>query len=88
MINPGSDVVVLPPFSCVVDVVQVSAVSIARAASIQPEANQIGPLPTQLEDIVAGSHLWAALTDILHKYIHVFPAPGEPVLMRQRPWHA
>ena len=54
MINPGSDVVVLPPFSCVGDVVQVqvSAVSIAQAASIQPEANQI----------------------------HVFPAPGEPVI--------
>ena len=80
VINPESDAVVLPPFSCVGNVVQVSVVSIARATSIQPEANQIGPLPTHLEDIVAGSHpSLAALKDILHTYMHVFPAPGEPV---------
>ena len=47
---------VLPPISCVGNVVQVSALSIAQAVSIQPEANQIGPLPPNLEDIVAGSH--------------------------------
>ena len=83
VINAGSDVVLLPPFSCVGNVVQVSAVSIAQAVSIHPEANQIGPHPPHLGDIVAGSHPSlgeegrAALKDILHKYIHVFPASGE-----------
>ena len=85
VINPGSDVVVLCPFSCVGNVVQVSAVSIAQAVSVQPEADQIGPLPPHLEHIVVGSHPSlgeegrAALKDILHKYVHGSPAPGEPV---------
>ena len=65
------------------DVVQVSAVSVARAVSVGPDANQ--PLPPHLEDIVAGSHPSlgengrAMLRDILHKYVQVSPAPGEPV---------
>ena len=73
-----------PTFSCVGNVVQVSAVSIAQAVSIQQEANQVGPLPPHLEDIVAGSHPSlgeegrASLKDILHKYIHVFPGSGRP----------
>ena len=33
VINPGSEVVVLPPFSCVGDVVEVSAVTVARTMS-------------------------------------------------------
>ena len=36
VINVGSDVVVLSPFSCVGDVVQVSAVTVARTLSTQP----------------------------------------------------
>ena len=35
VINVGSDVVVLSPFSCVGDVVQVSAVTVARTLSTQ-----------------------------------------------------
>ena len=47
-----------------------------------------GPLLTHLEDIVAGSHTSlvvegrAALTDLLHKYSHVFPALGDLVTSR------
>ena len=84
VINPGSDVVVLPPFSCVGDVVQVSAVTVARTLSTRPEATLLRPLPPHLKEIVTGSHSSlgaddrAALTDILHKYSHVFPAPGDP----------
>ena len=43
LINPGSDVVVLPAFSCVGDVVQVSAVAVARTMSTQPEASLTAP---------------------------------------------
>ena len=67
-----------------------SAVTIARAMSIQLEATTQGPLPLHLEDIVLGSHPSlgvegrAALTDLLYKYNHVFPAPvtGDPVTGR------
>ena len=45
VINPGSDVVVLPPFSCVGDVVQVSAVTVARTPLIRPEATSPGLFP-------------------------------------------
>ena len=81
VINLGSDVVVLPPFSCVGDVVQVSAVTVARTLSTRLEATPHGPLPPHLEDIVAGTHPSLAvdgrvsLTDLLHKYNHVFPVP-------------
>ena len=77
VINPGSDVVVLPS--------QVSAVTVAQTLLIRPEATPHGPLPPHLEDIVAGSHRYlgvdghSALTNLLHMYNHVFPAPGDPV---------
>ena len=80
LINPVSDVVVLPPFSCAGSVVQVSAVTMARDMSSLPEGNLSGPLPPYLEDIVGGdsSSLLegrAALTDLLYKCRHVFLAP-------------
>ena len=56
LINPGSDVVVLPPFSCVGSVVQVSAVAFARTLSIRPEVTPPGPLPPHLEEIVTAYH--------------------------------
>ena len=74
--------VVLPSFSCVGELVQVSVVSADQ------EANR--PLPGHLEDIVTGSHSFlgdlgrATLRNILHKYVHVFLAPGEPVTRRTR----
>ena len=56
-----------------------------RTLLIRPEAILQTPLPPHLEDIVAGSHPYlgvegrAALTDLLHKYSHVFPAPEDLV---------
>ena len=85
LINRGSDMVVLPAFSCIGDVVQVSAVAVARTLPTQPEAAPPGPLPLHLEEIVTRSHPSlgmdgrAALTDILHRYSYVFLAPGDPV---------
>ena len=44
-----------------------------------------GPLHSHLDEIVTGSHPSlgmdgsAALSDILHRYSHVFPAPANPV---------
>ena len=47
-------------------------------------------LPDYLEDIVQGSRTSLGdsgrqlLRDVLHKYEHVFPAPGEPVTGRSK----
>ena len=77
---------VLPSFSCVGDLVPVSAVSVARSAVVPPGVSR--PIPEHLEDIVVGSHPslgaegWATLRNVLHQYAHVFPAPGEPVTGR------
>ena len=63
-------------------------VTVAQTLSIRPEATPHGSLPPHLEDIVAGSHPSlgvdgrVAQTDLLHKYNHVFPAPGDPVTGR------
>ena len=89
LVNPGSDVIVLPAFSYIGDVVQVSAVFVARTLSTRPEAAPPGSLPPHLEEIVTGYYPslgidgHAALTDILHRYSHVFPPPpGDPVTGR------
>ena len=61
-----------------------SAVSVALAEPVLP-GEECGTLPDHLEDIVTGSHpsLGEAgqllLRNLLHRYAHVFPAPGEPV---------
>ena len=79
-----SEVVVLPSFSCISELVP--AVSVARSAVTLLGVNRT--LPAHLEDIVAGSHPSlglegrARLRTILHQYAHVFPAPGEPVTGR------
>ena len=86
LVSPGSDVVVLPSFSCVCTLVPVSAVLVARSVMIVPETGRA--LPEHLEDIVVGSHPSlgeegrAMLRTILIKYAHVFPALGEPVTGR------
>ena len=78
--NPSSEVVVLPSFSGVGELVPVSAVSVARSAMTLLRVNRT--LPVNLEDIVAGSYPSlgsegrARLRAILHQYAHVFPAPG------------
>ena len=84
IVNPSSDVIVLPSFSFVGNLVPVSAVSLALAEPVPP-GEESGALLDHLEDIVAGSHpsLGKAgrllLRGLLHRYAHVFPAPGEPV---------
>ena len=86
LVNPDSDVVVLPSFSCVGDLVPVSAVSVAHSAVVSSGVSRT--LPEHMEDIVAGSHPSLGvegrvmLRNILHQYAHVFPTPGEPVTGR------
>ena len=87
MINPNAEEIVLPNHTCVGKLVPISAVSVALA---EPglTGDMCVVLPDHLEDIVTGSHpsLGEAgrrlLHDLLHRYKHVFPAPGEPVTGR------
>ena len=80
MVNPSSEVVVLPSFPHVGYLVLVSAVSVARV-----EEEEGGALLDHLEDIVTGSHPSLgevgrlSLRGLLHRYAHVLLAPGEPV---------
>ena len=84
MVNPNADVIVLPCFAFVGDLVPVSAVSVALAEPVLP-GEECRTLPDHLEDIVTGSHPTLGetgrllLRNLLHRYTHVFPAPGEPV---------
>ena len=86
MVNPSSEVVVLPSFSCVGDLVPVLSVSMAQTEHESPEGG--GTLPDHLEDIMVGSHLSLgevgrrSLRNLLHWYANVFPAPGKPVTGR------
>ena len=79
----------LPCGSHIGDLVPVLSVSVARSTKYLPEAMK-AELPEYLEDIVRGSHasLGASgrqsLRDLLHKYEHVFPAPGELVTGRSK----
>ena len=65
------------------------AVSVARS-DLQRPIKRTAVLPDYLEDIIQGSHpsLWdtgrQSLRDLLHRYEHVFPAPGEPVTGRSK----
>ena len=87
MINPNAEEIVLPCQTCVGKLVPISAVSVALA---DPElsGDMCVVLPDHLEDIVAGFHPSLGevgrrlLRDLLHRYKHVFPAPGEPVTRR------
>ena len=84
IINPNAEEVVLPCGSRVGNLVPVSAVSVARSELRLP-TNTTVVLPDYLEDIVRGSHTSLrdtgrqSLRELLHRYEHVFPAPGEPV---------
>ena len=61
-----------------------SSVSVALAEPVLM-GEVCGTLPDHLKDIVTGSHPslgeagWLLLRNLLHRYAHVFPAPGEPV---------
>ena len=84
IVNPNAEIVVLPGCTCIGKLVLVAAISVALE---DPGFPKDGPaaLPEYLEEIVAGSHpsLGDAgqqlLRDLLFRYSHVFPAPGEPV---------
>ena len=66
-----------------------SAVSVARSELGLPTKTPV-VLPDYLEDIVKGSHTSLrdtgrqSLRELLHRYEHVFPAPGEPVTGRSK----
>ena len=84
MNNPNVEEVVLPCRTCIGQLVYISAVSVAQSELHLP-TNTAVVLPEYLDDIVQGSHASLgdtgrqALRDLLHRYEHVFPAPGEPV---------
>ena len=84
MINPNAEEIVLPCKTCVGKLVPISAVSLALS-ELQLPVDKVVSLPEHLEDIVEGSHPSLGetgrrlLRDLLHRYEHVFPAPGEPV---------
>ena len=90
MVNPNAGEIVLPSFAFMGDLVPVSAVSVALADPALP-GDMCAVLPDHLEDIVTGSHpsLGEAgrllLRELLHRYEHVFPAPGNllPVILHQ-----
>ena len=87
IVNPNAEVVVLPGCTRIGKLVPVAAISVAME---DPGLPTDGPaaLPEYLEEIVGGSHpsLGDAgrqlLRDLLFRYSHVFPAPGEPVTGR------
>ena len=87
MVNPNAEEIILPSFTFVGDLVPVSAVSVALADPALP-GEMCEALPDHLEDIVMGSRpsLGEAgqlfLRNLLHRYEHVFPVPGEPVIGR------
>ena len=89
MINPNVEEVVLPCKTCIGKLVPISAVSVARS-ELQLPTDGVVLLPEYLEDIVKGSHPSLgktgrrSLRDLLHRYEHVFPAPGESVTGRTK----
>ena len=89
MINPNAEEVVLPCRTCIGQLVHISAVSVAQS-ELQLPTNTAVVLPEYLEDIVQGSHTSLgdtgrqSLRDLLHRYEHVFPAPGESVTGRTK----
>ena len=89
MINLNEEEVVLPSGSLIGTLVPVLSVSVARSMECVPGTKAAG-LPDYLEDIVQGSHASLGesgrqlLRDLLLKYEHVFPAPGEPVTGRSK----
>ena len=89
VINPNAEEVVLPCGSHIGDLVPVLAVSVARS-DLQLPIKMTTVLPDYLEDIVKGSHTSLgdtgrqSICELLNRYEHVFPAPGEPVTGRSK----
>ena len=76
MINPNAEEVVLPSFTCVGKLVPVLAVLVALADPALSDDGCVA-LPDRWRKLVGG-----LLRELLYRYKHVFPAPGEPVTGR------
>ena len=89
VINPNAEEVVLPCRTCIGQLVHISAVSVAQS-ELQLPTNTAVVLPEHFEDILQWSHTSLgdtgrqSLRNLLHRYEHVFPAPGEPVTGRTK----
>ena len=87
IVNPNTEVVVLPGLTLIGRLVPVAAISVAMEDTGLPNDGPAA-MPEYLEEIVRGSHpsLGDAgrqhLRDLIFRYRHVFPAPGEPVTGR------
>ena len=87
IVNPNAEVVVLPGLTLIGKLVPVAATSVAIEDRGPPNNGPVA-LPEYLEEIVKGSHPSLGdtgrqlLRDLLFRYRHVFPAPGEPVTGR------
>ena len=84
IINPSAEEVVLPCRTSIGQLVLISVISVVWS-EVQSPTNTAVVLPEYLEDIVKGSHTslgdtgHQSLRELLHRYEHVFPAPGDPV---------
>ena len=84
IVNPNE---VLPGLTFIVKLVPVAAISVAMEDTIPP-VHDSDELPEYLEEIVKGSHPSLGepgrqlLRDLLLRYRHVLPAPGESVTGR------
>ena len=89
IINPNAEEVVLTCRTSIGQLVLISAVSVARS-EVRSPTNTAVVLPEYLEDIVKGSHNSLgdtgrqSLRELLLRYEHVFPAPGDPVTGRTK----
>ena len=87
IVNPNAEVVGLPGLTFIGKLVPVAAISVAMEDT-GPLVHDPDELPEYLEEIVKGSHPSLGepgrqlLQDLLLRYRHVFPAPGEPVTGR------
>ena len=85
----AAEVVVLPGLTLIGKLVPVVAILVA-IEDTGPPNNGLVTLPEYLEEIVKGSHMSLGdagrelLRDLLFRYRHVFPAPGEPVTGRTK----
>ena len=84
IVNPNAGIVVLPGLTLIGKLVPVVAISVA-IEDTGPPGNGPVVLSEYLEEIVEGSHPSLGepgrqlLRDLLLRYRHAFPAPGEPV---------
>ena len=87
IVNPNAELVVLPGLTFIGKLVPVAAISVATEDT-GPLLHDPAVLPEYLEEIVKGSHPSLGepgrqlLRDLLLRYRHVFPAPGEPITGR------